>query len=307
MFNSSLHFLNPGDNLMGIENQSAAGRGPEERQPPRDQGLSYGPRRAADEFGSLTNAEGRAKLWCARLPVKRAGIGSKRRKGRPWFAPERPRLGRAMGRAVLPAPKGQKGPQMRGFTHRAYLGLLSVPEESERLPVGVRSFNVHGRLVWILVNSQGEESPQEVRKVHVQIPEECQHEASKHGLKHKLLIGEEDTNESDAEHNRDAGKDQAGQRRKQSDQRGQPKRKARMGSREFARAALIADFSVARIGVPVRAELEIVGTSAEVAEQRLAGSDSMTLVAVAHGVFIRATGVDLPRGGAKQATRCRRG
>lgn len=34
--------------------------------------------------------------------------------------------------------------------------------------------------------------------------------------------------------------------------------------------------------MPVRAEFQIVGSPAEVAVQRISGSDSMTLVAIAH-------------------------
>jgi len=43
--------------------------------------------------------------------------------------------------------------------------------------------------------------------------------------------------------------------------------------------------------MPVWAELEIIGASAEVAEQRLARRDSMAVVAIAHEVFTGASGV----------------
>ena len=79
---------------------------------------------------------------------------------------------------------------------------------------------------------------------------------------------------------------QAGQGRQKRDERSEPERNARMRCREFAGAALVADFGIAGIRMPVRAELEIVGPPAEIAEQRLAGGDSVTLVAIAHRVLI---------------------
>jgi hypothetical protein len=107
---SSLLVFDPADNLIRVENQSAAGRGPEVRKPSREKGLSYGPRRAADQGGDLAEGERRAELRRAELPVKRAEAGAWRSKDWPRFAHKRPGLGRAMGRAGLPAPKGQKGP-----------------------------------------------------------------------------------------------------------------------------------------------------------------------------------------------------
>ena len=50
-------------------------------------------------------------------------------------------------------------------------------------------------------------------------------------------------------------------------------------------AALVANFGVARIGMAVWAEFVIVRATAEVAKQRLAGGDSVALVAVTHDGF----------------------
>jgi len=50
-------------------------------------------------------------------------------------------------------------------------------------------------------------------------------------------------------------------------------------------AALVADFGVARIRMAVRTEFEIVGATAKIAKQRLAGGDSVALIAVAHSGF----------------------
>ena len=88
--------------------------------------------------------------------------------------------------------------------------------------------------------------------------------------------------EADQEQQRDADQHQAGQGRQKQQQRSQPQRNPRVRHGEVAGAALAADLGIAGIGMPVRAELEIVGASAEVAEQRLAGRDAMALVAVAH-------------------------
>jgi hypothetical protein len=51
----------PALNLMGVENQFAAGPGPEERKPSWDEGVSYGPGRAAEQFGHGAYVQGRAK------------------------------------------------------------------------------------------------------------------------------------------------------------------------------------------------------------------------------------------------------
>ena len=99
---SSLLFFDPADNLIRVENQSAAGRGPEERKPSGHEGLSYGPRRAADELRHLAKPERAAQFRRAELPVKRAGIAAGRRKDCPRLREIRATLGRAMGRAALP-------------------------------------------------------------------------------------------------------------------------------------------------------------------------------------------------------------
>ena len=54
---------------------------------------------------------------------------------------------------------------------------------------------------------------------------------------------------------------------------------------EIPGAALVAYLGVARIRMTIWAKFQIVGASAEVAKQRLAGGDSVTLVAVMHGGF----------------------
>src|SRR5579864_1221785 len=57
-----------------------------------------------------------------------------------------------------------------------------------------------------------------------------------------------------------------------------------MGRGKFPRAALAANLSGAGIRMAMRAEAQIVGTSAEVAEQSLAAGYVMAIVAVTHRV-----------------------
>ena len=64
MLFSSLKFLlsfDPADNLTLIKGQSAAGLEPEVREPSWNEGLSYGPRRAADQPGDFGDVEGNAQ------------------------------------------------------------------------------------------------------------------------------------------------------------------------------------------------------------------------------------------------------
>ena len=124
-----------------------------------------------------------------------------------------------------------------------------------------------------------------MREAQIQIPEECQHEAGNNGLKHELLAGEDGPDHGKGEADGDDDQNHAGQRRERCHERGEPQGNSWMRCRELAGTTLVADFGIARIGMPVRTELEIIRASAEVAEQRLAGSDSMTLVAVAHKGF----------------------
>jgi hypothetical protein len=124
----------------------------------------------------------------------------------------------------------------------------------------------------------GNESPQEVRKVHVQVPKECQHQAGNDCLKHEGLVGENRLDQREQEKDRDSHERETGQNRQQLYERSEPKGNAGLRHRELTRAALAADLGIAGIRVPMLAELEIVGTSAEITEQRLAGSDPMTLI-----------------------------
>lgn len=82
---------------MCVENHLAAGRGPEERKTHRDELLSYGPRRAADQPGGLTDVE-----WLAeRFPWISIDPGLGLRHG-PRESP-RPYLpGWALGRGICP-------------------------------------------------------------------------------------------------------------------------------------------------------------------------------------------------------------
>ena len=54
---------------------------------------------------------------------------------------------------------------------------------------------------------------------------------------------------------------------------------------EIPGAALVANFGVARIRMAVWTKFQIVGATAEVTKQRLAGGDSVALVAVTHDGF----------------------
>ena len=143
--------------------------------------------------------------------------------------------------------------------------------------------------------------------MHVQIPEESEHQTDQHELEIAAVgwSGEPEPgrtgNVTDS-----SSRNRAAPRER--DQRREPQRHVRMRCREFARAALAADFGIARIRMPVRAEFEIVRPSAEVAEQRLAGGDSMALVAIAHRVFLNErVALIARRAGARRRTRSHRG
>jgi hypothetical protein len=56
-----LLFFNPAHNLLGIEEQFAAGPGAEVRKPARDPRIPDAPGRAANEKGDLANIERRAE------------------------------------------------------------------------------------------------------------------------------------------------------------------------------------------------------------------------------------------------------
>jgi len=121
--------------------------------------------------------------------------------------------------------------------------------------------------------------------VTVQVPEECEHQAGNDGLEHQGLVGHQSSNQAERERNRHRRERNTRQNCEQLHQRNEPERDARMWCGEFAGAALAADFGIPRIRMPVRTEFGIVGAPAEVAEQRLAGSQSMTLVAIAHRIL----------------------
>jgi hypothetical protein len=52
--------FDPADELIPIEDQSAAGLKPQVGKPSWEEGLPYGPGRAADELGGLFDAKGLA-------------------------------------------------------------------------------------------------------------------------------------------------------------------------------------------------------------------------------------------------------
>jgi hypothetical protein len=102
---------------------------------------------------------------------------------------------------------------------------------------------------------------------------------------------DEGVDQADEKQDRDASQQQTGKNGKESDDWYQPQRNPWMRCREFAGAALVADFGVAGVRMPRRAEFEIVRSSAEVAEQWFAGRDSVTLIAIAHeSSFRKASG-----------------
>jgi len=63
-YSLTLAFENPADDLVAVEDQSAARPGPEVRQPLGDMPLPYGPSGAADESCYITNAKRFAKFFC---------------------------------------------------------------------------------------------------------------------------------------------------------------------------------------------------------------------------------------------------
>ena len=118
--------------------------------------------------------------------------------------------------------------------------------------------------------------------MHVQVPEECQHEASNDSLKHELLVEQQGPHQAEHEADRHDDQQESRQDRQQGNQRHQPQRHAGMGRGEIAGAALAAAFGISRIDMVVRTELDAVGPAAEVAVERLSDREAMAIVAVAH-------------------------
>jgi hypothetical protein len=58
--------------------------------------------------------------------------------------------------------------------------------------------------------------------MHVQVPEECQHQASDYRLKKKPLVAEQRINQAEDEQHADSEQQQTGYRREQEDQRRKP-------------------------------------------------------------------------------------
>jgi len=61
-----------------------------------------------------------------------------------------------------------------------------------------------------------------------------------------------------------------------------PERDLGLGRRQFAAPAVGTRLGVTRVHVELRAELDVVASAAEVAEQRLADSDAIAVVAIFH-------------------------
>jgi hypothetical protein len=55
-----------------------------------------------------------------------------------------------------------------------------------------------------------------------------------------------------------------------------------MRRRKLTRAALAADFGVARVGMPVRAKFEVVRSPTEITEEWFTGGDPVAIVAIVH-------------------------
>jgi hypothetical protein len=82
-----------------------------------------------------------------------------------------------------PVPHGTRE---RGEKPRKRAGLRAGPTRAFGAEVSLFGFELGGLVIMIVSMGTpeqfGNESPQEVRKIHVEIPEECQHEADKHEL-----------------------------------------------------------------------------------------------------------------------------
>ena len=83
--------------------------------------------------------------------------------------------------------------------------------------------------------------------MHVEVPEESQHQTNEHELKHKLGAAGQGVDEADQEQQRDADQHQAGQGRQKQEQRSQPQRNPRVRHGEVSGAALAADLGIAGI------------------------------------------------------------
>ena len=114
LFSSLLLFVNPANDLIPVEDQSAAGPGTEVRKPPRNEGLPYGPRRTADEPGYGAHVQRCAeerpggqlhgKLRAARV-----------RRGWPRLAQNWPTLAGPRLGPVVAQGRGRKAAYLRGF------------------------------------------------------------------------------------------------------------------------------------------------------------------------------------------------
>lgn len=77
----------------------------------------------------------------------------------------------------------------------------------------------------------GKESSEEGRKMHVQVPEESQHQSCKHELKQKRLICEQDVDKGDQKQNRDGEQEHAGKCREKHKEWREPQGNSRMRCR----------------------------------------------------------------------------
>src|SRR5581483_4435510 len=118
LVSSLLLVFDPADDLIPVKDQSATGPEAEVRKPSGDEGLPYGPRRAADQRGNLPNAKRHAEARAGRPGVAR---GTPRKW--PVFAHTRPWLPRPMPRPALAGGIGQKASKTRGFTRTGQPGL----------------------------------------------------------------------------------------------------------------------------------------------------------------------------------------
>src|SRR5204863_4359634 len=97
---SLLLTFDPTDDLIGVEDQSAVGLEPEVREPSGNEGLPYGPGRAADELGNLADRERGAKLHVKRVQIRVCrGLGKCPSFAQKWRRRLGPRIGRATAQA----------------------------------------------------------------------------------------------------------------------------------------------------------------------------------------------------------------
>ena len=184
-----------------------------------------------------------------------------------------------------PGCGAEKGRKRAGLVESACRAFGSVAALFLMLEFG----NLMSMAAFVVLAGTSEQSSQksfeEMRKVQVQIPDECQHQRRCEELPLEFWTRCHRVDEGQKEGERQREEQQTGDRREKSKERGQPNRNSWMRRREFARAALTADLRGARIGMPARTEFEIVGSPAEVTEERLSGSNSMAVVAIAHGFY----------------------